>query len=127
MYVSYCDMRCELLKKHRIMCCAEGQHCHISHPVRESDHSDENEFNEWVDTHIASCMSVQLKQLKILPNITLTITLMSIQQQSQLSVANLVTCCHLRKIMEHMRKHKHRASGLLKSPVFIVLHIQGHF
>jgi hypothetical protein len=33
------------------MCCAEGQHCHILHPVRELDHNDENEFNEWVDTH----------------------------------------------------------------------------
>jgi len=48
--VSYCDVHCELLRKPRLTCCAEGQHCHNSHVVREPDHNDEKEF-EWVDIH----------------------------------------------------------------------------
>jgi len=51
MYVSYCDVHCELLRKPTLMCCAEGQHCHNSHPVMEPYHNDKNEFNEWVDKH----------------------------------------------------------------------------
>jgi len=50
MYVSYCDVQCDLLRKPRLMCYAEDT-ANNSHPVTEPDHNDEKEFNEWVDTH----------------------------------------------------------------------------
>jgi hypothetical protein len=133
MYASYCHLHCELLRKPRLMCCAEGQHYHSSHLAREPEDMDAKKFNEWVDTdhelHVSTSVTVKDTTQRNIdgPQEHATRKMMKTSINPTYQVANVVSYCHLKKVLEHTCNHKYRTSLLSKSPVFISLHIQGHF